>query len=126
MTTKRILIVDDETGIRKITQISLNTIAGWETLVAASGQEGLTIAEAEQPDAILLDVMMPEMDGITTLQHLQANPATQTIPIILLTAKAQTAEQKQFAELPITGVITKPFKALDLVNQIRSLLKWNE
>lgn len=126
MTTKRILIVDDETGIRKITQISLNTIAGWETLVAASGQEGLTIAEAEQPDAILLDVMMPEMDGITTLQHLQANPTTQTIPIILLTAKAQTAEQQQFAELPITGVITKPFKALDLVNQIRSLLKWNE
>ena len=126
METKRILIVDDETGIRRITQISLSTIAGWETLVAASGQEGLTIAEVEQPDVILLDVMMPEMDGIATLQKLQANPATQTIPIILLTAKAQTSEQQQFAELPITGIITKPFKALDLVTQIRSLLNWKE
>lgn len=124
--SKRVLIVDDETGIRKITQISLKAIAGWEVLVAASGQEGVAMAQTEQPDAILLDVMMPGMDGITTLQHLQANPATQTIPVILLTAKAQISEQQQFAELPVTGVITKPFKAPDLVKQIRSLLNWNE
>lgn len=123
---KRVLIVDDETGIRKITQISLKAIAGWEVLVAASGQEGLIIAQAEQPDVILLDVMMPEMDGITTLQRLRANSATQSIPIILLTAKAQSFEQQQLAELPVTGIITKPFKAPDLVKQMRAILSWKD
>lgn len=124
--TKRILIVDDEMGIRKITQISLKAIAGWDVIEAASGQEGLAIAQAEQPDAILLDVMMPGMDGIKTFQHLQANPATQAIPVIFLTAKARISEQKEFSELPITGIITKPFKAPDLAQQMRSLLHWND
>jgi CheY-like chemotaxis protein len=124
--SKRVLVVDDEKGIRTIIQISLKAIAGWEALLAASGQEGLTMAQSEKPDAILLDVMMPEMDGLTTLQHLQANPNTSTIPVILLTAKAQTSEQQQFAELPVTGIITKPFKAPDLVQQIRFLLHWQE
>ena len=124
MTAKRILIVDDEPGIRKIVEISLKAIAGWEVLTAASGQEGLVIATAEQPDAILLDVMMPGMDGITTFQQMQANPGLQAIPTILLTAKAQTSEQRQFTELPIAGVITKPFKAPELVKQMRSLLDW--
>lgn len=124
--SKHVLIIDDEIGIRRITQISLQAIAGWQVLMAASGQEGIAIAQTEQADVILLDVMMPEMDGITTLQHLQANPATQMIPIILLTAKAQIFEQQQFAELPIAGIITKPFKASDLVNQMRCLLNWNE
>ncbi|NJO43381.1 MAG: response regulator [Cyanobacteria bacterium RU_5_0] len=124
MTTKRVLIIDDEQGIRKIVEIALKAIAGWEVLAAASGQEGLTIAAAEQPDAILLDVMMPGMDGIATFQQMQATPELQAIPTILLTAKAQTSEQRQFAELPIAGVITKPFKAPDLVKQMRSLLNW--
>lgn len=124
MTAKRVLIIDDEYGIRKIVEISLKAIAGWEVLVAASGQEGLAIAAVAQPDAILLDVMMPEMDGITTFQQMQAKPELQSIPTILLTAKAQTSEQQQFTELPIAGVITKPFKAPDLVNQMRSLLNW--
>lgn len=124
--SKHVLIIDDEPGIRKIVEISLQVVAGWDVLAASSGQEGLTIAQAEQPDAILLDMMMPEMDGIDTLQHLQANPATQTIPVILLTAKAQVSEQQQFAKLPIIGIITKPFKAPDLVKQMRSLLNWHE
>lgn len=124
MATKRVLIIDDELGIRKIVEISLNAIAGWKVLAAASGQEGIAIAAAECPDAILLDVMMPEMDGITTLQQLQAIPEVQSIPTILLTAKAQSSERQQFTELPIAGVITKPFKAPDLVKQMRSLLNW--
>jgi CheY-like chemotaxis protein len=124
MTAKRVLIIDDECGIRKIVEISLKAIAGWEVLTAASGQEGLAIAAAERPDAILLDVMMPEMDGIDTFQQMQADPELCSIPTILLTAKAQTSEQRQFTDLPITGVITKPVKAPDLVNQMRSLLNW--
>jgi CheY-like chemotaxis protein len=76
MTTKRILVIDDEDGIREIIQICLEAAAGWEVLTAASGSEGLEKAEAFQPDAILLDVMMPDMDGPTTFRQLQANAAT--------------------------------------------------
>lgn len=122
---KRVLIVDDDPGISRIVQISLKAIAGWEVLMASSGQEGLQRAIENCPDAILLDVMMPGMDGITTLNQMQANPNLQRIPIILLTAKAQTSEQQKFTELPIAGVITKPFTAPDLVKQMRSLLNWN-
>lgn len=124
--SRRILIIDDEVGIRQIVQIALKAIAAWEVLMAASGQEGVAIAQSEQPDAILLDLMMPGMDGVTTLEHLKANPLTQAIPVILLTAKAQVLEQKQFAELSVAGIITKPFKAPDLATQIRSFLGWNE
>ncbi|MBD2294539.1 response regulator [Anabaena sphaerica FACHB-251] len=124
MKNKRVLIIDDEPGIRQIVQISLKAIAGWEVLLAASGLEGITMAIAELPDAILLDLMMPEMDGIATFEQMQTNPVLQSIPTILLTAKAQTTEQCQFTELPITGVISKPFKAPDLVKQMRSLLNW--
>ncbi len=126
MTTKRILVIDDEDGIREIIQICLEAAAGWEVLTAASGSEGLEKAEAFQPDAILLDVMMPDMDGPTTFRQLQANSATRHIPTILLTAKAKISEQKQFIDLGVTGVITKPFKAQDLVDQIREILNWRE
>ncbi|MFB2833273.1 response regulator [Floridanema evergladense] len=126
MATKRVLIIDDDLGIRKIVQISLEAVAGWDVLIAASGMEGIEIAQTEQPDAILLDVMMPGMDGITTLGKIKENPSIQKIPVILLTAKVQPSEQKQFAELQVAGVITKPFKATDLVEQIRSLLQWQD
>lgn len=126
MATKRILIIDDDLAIRKIVQISLEAVAGWDVLIAASGMEGIDIAQAEQPEAILLDVMMPGMDGITTLGRIKENPNIQKIPVILLTAKAQLSEQKQFAKLPVAGVITKPFKATDLVEQMRSLLQWQD
>lgn len=126
MTTKRILVIDDEDGIREIIQICLEAVAGWDVLTAASGSEGLAKAEASQPDAILLDVMMPDMDGPTTFQQLQANTATQHIPTILLTAKAKISEQQQFINLGVTGVITKPVKAQDLVDQIREILNWSD
>jgi CheY-like chemotaxis protein len=124
MTTKRILVIDDEDGIREIIQICLEAAAGWEVVTAASGTEGLEIAEEFVPDAILLDVMMPDLDGPTTFRQLQANPAIEHIPTILLTAKAKISEQKQFIDLGVTGVITKPFKAQDLVDQIRDILHW--
>jgi hypothetical protein len=125
MTNKRVLIVDDDLGIRRIVQISLKAVAGWEVLLAESGSQGVEIAEIEVPDAILLDVMMPGMDGMETFIKMQANPNTRPIPIILLTAKAQVSEQKQFNNIAIAGVISKPFKAPELVEQIRSILNWN-
>jgi CheY-like chemotaxis protein len=122
--TKRILVIDDEDGIREIIQISLEVAAGWEVLTASSGNEGLVTAKIEQPDAILLDVMMPDMDGPTTFRKLQANADTQGIPTILLTAKAKISEQQQFIDLGVAGVITKPFKAVDLVTTICKILSW--
>lgn len=124
MGTKRVMIIDDDFGIRKVVGISLKAIAGWEVLEVASGQEGLETALVAKPDAILLDVMMPGMDGIETFQQMQAIPELQSIPTIFLTAKAQIGEQQQFADLSVAGVITKPFKAPDLVQQMRSLLNW--
>jgi CheY-like chemotaxis protein len=126
MASKRVLVIDDEDGIREIIQICLEAAAGWEVFTAASGSEGLANAQSTQPDAILLDVMMPDMDGPTTFRQLQANARTQHIPTILLTAKAKISEQQQFIDLGVTGVITKPFKAQDLVNQIRQILNWKE
>jgi DNA-binding response OmpR family regulator len=121
MKVKRVLIIDDDAGIGQIVQISLKAIAGWEVLIASSGKQGIAIAIDESPDAILLDVMMPGMDGVGTFERMQANPTLRCIPIILLTAKVQ---QNQFSALAVAGVITKPFKANDLVNQMRSLLRW--
>ena len=126
MTTKRILIIDDEYDIRAVAQLTLKTVAGWDVLIAASGAEGLRQAADEQPDVILLDVMMPDMDGIETFQALQANPATQSIPVILMTAKVQASEQRRFAELGVTGIIPKPFKAMKLPGQIAKTLGWDK
>ncbi|EKQ66831.1 response regulator with CheY-like receiver, AAA-type ATPase, and DNA-binding domains [Leptolyngbyaceae cyanobacterium JSC-12] len=115
---RRILIIDDEDDIREATQVCLEATGDWEVLTASSGNEGLLKAESERPDAILLDVMMPGMDGITTFQELQTNPQTQNIPVILLTAKAQTAEQRQFNQLNVVAVITKPYDPFSLSAQL--------
>ena len=124
--TKRILLIDDEPGIRQVIPVAFKVMTSWETLVADSGAAGMAIAEAERPDAILLDVMIPDVDGITALGRIRANPATSSIPIVLLTAKVQARDRERFAQLPIAGVITKPFKAPDLVWQIRAILNWND
>ncbi|MDV2991412.1 MAG: Alkaline phosphatase synthesis transcriptional regulatory protein PhoP [Chroococcidiopsis sp. SAG 2025] len=126
MTTKRVLVIDDEDGVREIIQFSLEAVAGWEVLPAASGSEGIDIAQAQQPDAILLDVMMPDLDGPATFQQLQANTTTCHIPTIFLTAKVRTSEQQQLLDLGVAGTIAKPFKAQELVAQIRDILQWSE
>lgn len=125
MTTKRILVVDNEQYIREVAQICLETVAGWQVITAGSGSEGLTTAQVEQPDAILLDVMMPDMDGLTTFQKLQANSATRHIPVILLTAKVQAADRLRYAELGMIAAIAKPFNPLQLADQIAAALGWS-
>jgi CheY-like chemotaxis protein len=124
MTNKRILVVDNEEYIQEVAQISLETVAGWEVILASSGWEGLTKAECEQPDAILLDVMMPDMDGLATFGRLQANPATRSIPVILLTAKVQTLDRQNYSDLGIRSAIAKPFSPLELAQQIAAALGW--
>lgn len=124
MAEKRILIIDDEQAIQAVARLSLKMEADWQVITANSGAEGITIAGQEQPDAILLDVMMPVLDGIETFKQLQQGPLTRNIPVILLTAKAQAAEQQQFKSLGVAGVITKPFNSLTLASQIAQVLGW--
>lgn len=124
MPPKHILIIDNEPYIQEVAQICLETVAGWQVSAASSGQEGLAKAAAEQPDAILLDVMMPDMDGPTTFQHLQSNPATQKIPVILLTAKVQASDRQRYESVGMKAVIAKPFEPLQLAAQISQALGW--
>lgn len=122
--SKRILIVDDEESIQKVVSLSLKLEASWESITASSGREGIRQAEAHRPDAILLDVMMPELDGIATFEALGNNPKTKSIPVILLTAKTRTAEKRLFQNIGVAGVILKPFNPLALASEIAKLLDW--
>lgn len=124
MSNRRILIVDNEPSIQEVAQICLETVAGWEVSIASSGLEGLAAAEREQPDAILLDIMMPDMDGLDTFSRLQANPVTRSIPVILLTAKVQTTNCQDYTELGIRSTIAKPFNPLALAQEIATTLGW--
>lgn len=124
MSTKRVLVVDDEDAIQAVIQCCLEDIAGWEVLLASSGQQGLYLAEVEKPDGILLDISMPQMSGIEALQKLQANPMTQDIPVIFLTAKVQPEEKEYFSHLKVVGLLTKPFYPMNLVNQVAELFGW--
>ena len=121
---RRILIVDDASDILEVAQLSLEMTADWEVLTASSGFQALEIAAAEQPDAILLDITMPEMDGITTFEKLQANPTTETIPVILMTARSRLNDRQQFSKLGIVAAIAKPFDPVNLAQQIASALSW--
>lgn len=121
----KILIVDDEDDIREVAALSLESVAGWEVMTASSGSQALTRAAEFQPDAILLDVMMPGMDGPTTFHELRKNPATANIPVLLLTAKVQSTDQRRFADLGVKAILFKPFDPLTLSNQIAGVLGWS-
>ncbi|MBE9067239.1 response regulator [Leptolyngbya cf. ectocarpi LEGE 11479] len=123
---RRILVIDDEVAIHIIVEASLKATAGWNTLIANSAATGLTIAEVDQPDAILLDVMMPELDGPATFRKLQAHPSTKNIPVIFLTAKARNGEKRLFESLGAAGIITKPFEPEHIADQIKTLLQWSD
>ena len=106
---RKILIIDDEDDIREVASLSLETVAGWEVIKASSGAQGVARAAEQRPDAILLDVMMPGMDGPATFRELRKNPATAAIPVLLLTAKVQGTDQRRFADLGVEAVLFKPF-----------------
>jgi len=119
---RRILIIDDEDDIREVAALSLEATAGWQILTANSGAAGIEIATTEQPDAILMDVMMPEVDGPTTFRIMQENPTIAHIPVLLLTAKVQGVDQRRFAGLGVNGILFKPFDPLTLAQQISDIL----
>jgi CheY-like chemotaxis protein len=125
MTARRILIVDDEDDIREVAQVSLELLGHYEVLTASCGRDGVDSARADQPDAILLDVMMPDLDGPATLAALRADPATRDIPVLFLTAKTSAAEQTRLAKLSVAGILTKPFDPLKLAADVAAALRWS-
>ncbi|HEY9804464.1 MAG TPA: response regulator [Leptolyngbyaceae cyanobacterium] len=124
--TKKLLIVDDEERIRELVQACLEDLGGWDTVEAASGTECLTIAQTQPVDAILLDVSMPNMDGFAVYEQLQANSATKSIPVILLTAKVLPSDRAHFAQMGIAGVIAKPFEPVTISQEVADILGWKD
>lgn len=118
-------MIDDEVDIQTIARIGLTMIGGWQVLTATSGKEGIQQAKIHQPDAILLDVMMPDMDGVATLSELKADAATQSIPVIFLTAKSKATDRTKFYAMGANGVINKPFDPTTLASQISGFLNWS-
>lgn len=125
---KCILVVDDEETIREVVRACLEDIGGWQVVLAASGQSGLA-AIAAQPsqspfDAILLDISMPDLDGLEIFSQLQRLPPNQIAPVVLLTAKVLSDDLAQFQQLGVAGIITKPFDPLRLCDELAALLGW--
>jgi CheY-like chemotaxis protein len=120
------LIIDDDDGIREVAKMSLELVAGWDVATAGSGAEGLERARQSPPEGILLDVMMPGMDGPATLSALRADDVIASTPVIFLTAKVQAAERTRFAEMDVAGLIAKPFDPMKLASQIADLLGWSQ
>lgn len=121
---QKVLIIDDEDDIRELARISLERVGGLRVVAAASGHEGLALAAAERPDAILLDAMMPGIDGPQTLERLKHDAATSAIPVVFLTGSVQTAERDRFRALGAAGCLAKPFDPMTLADQLRDCLGW--
>jgi len=120
---QKVLLVDDDEDIRVIGEMALSAVGGWTTVLARGGQEAIEVAATEQPDVILLDVMMPGMDGPTTLRGLRERPATATIPVVFVTAKIQRHELQRYRDLGALGVIGKPFDPMGLPKTLRELVQ---
>ena len=122
MKIEKILIVDDDEDILTVTELALCAVGKWQVILARSGREALHEARKAAPDVILLDAMMPGMDGATTLAKLREDPATAKIPVIFLTAKVQKHDLERYQTLGALGVIRKPFDAMALPDEVRRLV----
>ena len=119
---RKVMLVDDEPDIRRIAQISLQHLGQWQVVVAASGREALEQARREAPDVILLDVMMPEMNGPQTLHELRSDPSLEDTPVIFMTAKTRHDDLAHYVSIGAAGVIAKPFNPVNLAGDIRRIL----
>ena len=118
----KVLLVDDEEDIRKIGRLSLEAIGKFKTHLASSAAEGIRLAASELPDVILMDMMMPVMDGLTALAELKKTPDLARIPLIFLTARVQRTEIEHYLAMGAAGVIQKPFDPMTLAAQIMQIL----
>ena len=120
---KRILYVEDQPDIRAVTKVSLEKVGGFELEICSGGEEALSKAVAFSPDLFLLDVMMPGMDGPSTLKALWQLPELANVPVIFMTAKVQTDEVAEYIALGALDVIFKPFDPMTLPDEIREIWK---
>jgi two-component system, OmpR family, response regulator len=118
---QKVLYVEDDGDIRTIALLALETVGGLQVRACASGAEAVQAAPAFAPQLLLLDVMMPGMDGPTTLVRLRELPATASVPVVFMTAKVQASEVEQYRALGAIGVITKPFDPMTLARQVQDL-----
>lgn len=119
---RRVLLVDDEPDIREIARLSLENVGGWQVTTAASGMEALALTRDERFDAVLLDVMMPDLDGPATLARLREEGLIEGVPVIFLTAKVQAADRRQLDALGAAGTIGKPFDPMRLSDEVARVL----
>lgn len=122
--TRSVLVVDDDEDVRRLAVMSLSRIGGYDVRSAGSGRACLEALAEAVPDAVVLDVMMPEMDGPTTLLAIRDDPATLDIPVVFLTAGVVDSDVDRLRALPVTGVLNKPFDPLQLPTQLAALLGW--
>lgn len=120
----RILVVDDSKLVHELARMALEGQEGWEVRCTASGSEAVTLAASDRPDAILLDVEMPEMDGPATVAALRADPVSAQTPIVFLTAHDDPGELARLRALAVAGVLAKPFDVGTLGGQLANLLGW--
>jgi len=121
MSTK-ILIVDDEPHMLRVTELSIKK-GGYQIVIGRNGKEALELAAREKPGLIVMDVSMPEMDGLTALQHLKADPKTAPIPVIMLTVRGQAMTRHQAEQSGAAVYLTKPFSPSQLLAEVRRLLE---
>lgn len=118
----KILVVDDEKEFTDMLAVRLQKTGGYETIETYDGEEGLKAAQEQKPDLILLDIMMPKMDGYEMLKRLKANETTRNIPTIVLSASTAFATIEKFKALGAKDFIMKPFEAKDLMDKIKRLI----
>ncbi|MBI2816259.1 MAG: response regulator [Acidobacteria bacterium] len=123
MEIRKVLLVEDDEDIQKVARISLQFRGGWDVTLAMDGEQCLSAAAKERPDLILLDCMMPKMDGYEACRRLKQDPALRDIPVIFLTARAQETEVKKGLLLGAIGYLIKPFNPMSLAAEIKQILQ---
>ena len=121
MDIRSVLLIDDEADIRTIGELALSEVGGLEVFLADSGETGLLLAKEKKPDVVLLDVMMPGLDGPSTFERLREDPETASVPVIFMTAKIQKHEVDRYHDLGATGIIAKPFDPMSLADEVKRI-----
>jgi two-component system, OmpR family, alkaline phosphatase synthesis response regulator PhoP len=123
-TRRRVLVIDDSVLVREAARVALSATSGCEVITAESGEEGFDLALSAHPDAILLDVVMPGVDGLEVLARLRGNLSTSAVPVVLLTASSELDTRETAEELGVSGIIAKPFDVDALAGDVAALLGW--
>jgi two-component system alkaline phosphatase synthesis response regulator PhoP len=123
MEIRKVLLAEDDEDIQKVARISLQFRGGWDVTLATDGEQCLALAASDPPDLILLDCMMPKLDGYETCRRLKQDPTLRHIPVIFLTAKSQEAEMRKGLTLGAVGYLVKPFNPMSLAAEIMQILE---